>query len=146
MIYTYDEDGNIVAEEPIVLSFLSGEDFLKQIDFWRQEKKYSYAMLGKIIGLHKCTISHIFAGSKGLTLENLVKLLRIFGYRLAIEEIVNNVPDGYCPGDDEINEMDDYFDIKDYIKVYKSRKFKGTYEEYKEKVVSGEFDYIIENK
>ena len=39
MIYTYDEDGNIVAEEPVVLSFLSGEDFLKQIDFWRQEEK-----------------------------------------------------------------------------------------------------------
>ena len=100
-------------------------------------------MLGKIIGLNKCTISHIFSGRKGLTLENLVKLLRIFGYRLAIEEIVNNVPDGYFPDEDEINEMDDYCDIKDYINLYKSRKFMGTYEEYKEKLLNGEFDYIL---
>jgi len=130
MIIHTDEEGNIVEEEPFVIGFSSKASFLKLIESWRKEKKYTYEFLGKIIGLHKTTVSQIFSGERGLTLDNLIKLLRVFGYRLSIQEILERFPEDYFPEDDEIAELDYYVIMQDYIKDYQAGLFKGTYEEY----------------
>ena len=131
MIIHTDEYGNVEYEEPFVIGFSKKTDFLKLIEAWRKEKKYSYEFLGKLIGLHPSTMSQVFSGYRNITLDNLIKLLRVFGYRLSIQEILERFPEDYFPEEDEIEELDDYQLMKNYIKDYKSKRFKGTYEEYK---------------
>lgn len=130
MFIEYDEDGNIIGKEPFLIPFRSGEDFLRQIEYWRKEKKYSYEFLGKILGLKKSSVSRIFAGERGLTLENLIMLLRIFGWRLSIQEILDSYPEGYEPDMEDDREADSYELIQQYIKDYEGKFFKGTYAEY----------------
>ena len=72
----------------------------------------------------------IFAGERGLTLENLVMLLRIFGYRLSIQEIMDGYPEGYEPDIEDDRELCSYELIHQYIGDYKAGCFKGTYEEF----------------
>ncbi|MEW6609566.1 MAG: helix-turn-helix transcriptional regulator [bacterium] len=130
MIIEYDENGNIISKEPFNIPFRSSKDFLLQIDAFRKAKKYSFEFLGKILGLKKSSVSRIFAGERGLTLENLVMLLRIFGYRLSIQEIMDGYPEGYEPDIEDDRELCSYELIHQYIGDYKAGCFKGTYEEY----------------
>lgn len=126
----YDDEGNILNKESFLIPFLSEEDFLRQIEYWRKEKKYSYEFLGKILGLHQTTVSLMFQGKRGLTINKLVMLLRIFGWRLSIQEIIDSYPEGYEPDEEDYREADSYELIQQYIKDYKGGFFKGTYEEY----------------
>jgi transcriptional regulator with XRE-family HTH domain len=130
MLHKYDEETGEWIVEPFVIGITNKRFLLNCIDAWRKEKKYSYEFLGNIIGLKKSTMSQVFSGYRNITLDNLIKLLRVFGWRLAIEEINSNFPQDYEPSDEEIFEADDYLIIQNYIKDYQGGYFKGTYEEY----------------
>lgn len=130
MFIEVDEDGNVLSKEPFLIPFRSGKDFFLQMDAFRKGRKYSYEFLGKILGLTKSSVSRIFAGERGLTVENLVMLLRIFGFRLSIQEILDSFPEGYEPDIEDDREIDSYTIIQQYIRDYKAGCFKGTYAEY----------------
>lgn len=131
MIHKYDEETGEWTQEPFVIGIYDKSYLLECLRVWRKEKGYTFEFLGGIIGLAKPTVVQIFNGTRNITLDNLIRLLRVFGWRLAIEEINSNFPPDYEPSDEEIFEIDDYFVMQNYIKDYKAGFFKGNYEEYK---------------
>lgn len=130
MIHRYDEETGEWTQEPFVIGVYDKSYLLECLNTWRKEKGYSIEFLGGIIGLKKSTMSQVFSGYRNITLDNLIRLLRVFGWRLALEEITSYCPEGYEPSKDESSEIDDYYMIQQYIGDYKAGCFKGTYEEY----------------
>lgn len=130
MIHKYDEETGEWTQEPFVIGFSDKSFLLECLNAWRKEKGYTFEFLGGIIGLAKPTVVQLFNGTRNITLDNLIKLFRVFGWRLAIEEMISFYPEGYEPSKEEMDEMDDYFTIQQYIGDYKAGLFKGNYAEY----------------
>lgn len=59
------------------------EDIVKQMDAVRLHEGLNAADFCKIVGLTKTNYYHIFAGTRGLSIQLFVRFCRIFGYDLS---------------------------------------------------------------
>lgn len=102
---------------PFTWEFITSKDFINFINMERKRQGIFNRHIGKHIGLGENQVSKITAGKRGVSVDNLIKILRCLGYRLALTKIeYPDDPEGcWFPDDDELNEMNDRSDFFESI-------------------------------
>lgn len=95
------------------LEFLRPYDFIEFINKERKKQGIYNRDIAKFIGLGENQVSKITAGTRGVTVDNLIKILRCLGYRLALTKIEYPDSEDWFPDDDELDEMNDVSDFHD---------------------------------
>lgn len=95
------------------LEFLSSIDFVDFINSERKRQGVYNKDIAKFVGVGENYISKITAGTRGVKVDILIKILRCLGYRLALTKIEYPDNEDWFPDDDELEEMNDISDFHD---------------------------------